>query len=490
MSDYTSEYHGYLGIPGEGDGIRLFLDNETDNLTYNTTNENLTDFLDRIRYDVDNILAPSNDHITDYDNPHRVTAKQTGAVSLTENETIFGEKIFNGFVTINELSATKITGDGSGITNIPSSSIVDLNNMTDITVNSIKSTSSSDTVMNFTNGAITLSENSTFGTVDSPISSIYASNITGSASLDLSTLNNSVISDSVMTSATVSNANLYDSMMNNTSISSSTISDTVISNATFNSDLVISDGYKLVGDGSGLYNLDEALPENVLKGDGPVTIDGSLTLNNSSAYLSVTSSSPKLILEYPSKFKYSLDVSAENDGSYPLNVRPYVYDETSSSYVEESGLIITNKTFAPHDDLSHSLGEPLKRWKSIYSDEVISGTMFSTNLTTSSLTVTDDVTMNIPQSSVIGLSSYLNDLSVSIDTKATEVKNDVDVKLEETQASIEEFVNQKMDEIPERALGEDTRILIQQLINTMLADMFHGAYEGDSNFIFEGESDE
>ena len=34
-NNYTSKYHGYLGIPGEGDGIRVFLDNETDNLISN-----------------------------------------------------------------------------------------------------------------------------------------------------------------------------------------------------------------------------------------------------------------------------------------------------------------------------------------------------------------------------------------------------------------------------------------------------------------------
>lgn len=481
-NDYTSKYHGYLGIPGEGDGIRVFLDNETDNLIYNTTNENLTDFLDRIRNDIDNIIAPSNDHITDYDNPHRVTAKQTGAVSLTENETILGEKSFSGFVTMNELSATKISGDGSGITNISSNNIVGLNNMSDITINSISSSNNSNTTMTFENGAITLSKNTTLGSSNNPITSIYSDVIIGTASLNSSRINNSIVSESI-----VLNSQMTDSEIGNSNIFSSQISDVVITNATFNSDIIASNGYKFVGDGSGLYNLDAALSDNILRADKSATINGGLTLNNSSAYLSIVASNPKFTLEYPLKFKYSLDVSSEDNGSYPLNIRPFVYDNTTSSYSEESGLITTNRIFAPYDDLSYSLGETLRRWKNLYSENVTCELVNSTDLVTNNITVTGDINMSIPQSAIIGLDSSFNELSLYIDNNSEKIKNDVDNKLQETQSSIEEYVEKKMDEIPQMVLSGDTKTYIQQLVKDMILDLFHGAYDGDSNFIFEGE---
>lgn len=127
MSDFTSKYNGYLGIPNEGSGIRVRLENETDNIEYSTTGENLTDFLDNLYEHSHQSLDNVYDHLNDYSNPHHVTAEQIGAVTLENDEIITGNKSFIGKITINDVSFpngivldsnTKIVGDGSALTNV------------------------------------------------------------------------------------------------------------------------------------------------------------------------------------------------------------------------------------------------------------------------------------------------------------------------------------------------------------------------------------
>ena len=127
MSDYTSKYHGYLGIPNEGSGIRIYLENETDSVEYTTTGENLTDFLDNLygytHGSLDNIVL----HMNDYNNPHHVTSEQVGAVSLTNDEIISGNKSFTGKVVFSDASFNQnisleneytFSGNGAGLTNL------------------------------------------------------------------------------------------------------------------------------------------------------------------------------------------------------------------------------------------------------------------------------------------------------------------------------------------------------------------------------------
>lgn len=127
MSDYTSKYHGYLGIPNEGSGIRIYLENETDSVEYTTTGENLTDFLDNLygytHGSLDNIVL----HMNDYNNPHHVTSEQVGAVSLTNDEIISGNKSFTGKVVFSNTSFNQnisleneytFSGNGAGLTNL------------------------------------------------------------------------------------------------------------------------------------------------------------------------------------------------------------------------------------------------------------------------------------------------------------------------------------------------------------------------------------
>lgn len=127
MSDFTSKYNGYLGIPNEGSGIRVRLENETDNIEYSTSGENLTDFLDNLYQHAHQSLDSVYAHLINYSNPHHVTAEQLGSVTLANDEVISGNKTFVGSVVLNNVSFpngitldsdTVFTGDGSGLTNL------------------------------------------------------------------------------------------------------------------------------------------------------------------------------------------------------------------------------------------------------------------------------------------------------------------------------------------------------------------------------------
>lgn len=127
MTDFTSKYHGHLGIPNEGSGIRIILDGDTDSIEYTSTGETLTDFLDNLYDYSHNSLDSIGIHINDFNNPHKVSCEKIGAVSLCGDEIITGNKIFSGKIELSDVSVTNnisfpsnfvFTGNGAGLTNL------------------------------------------------------------------------------------------------------------------------------------------------------------------------------------------------------------------------------------------------------------------------------------------------------------------------------------------------------------------------------------
>jgi len=175
MSDFTSKYKGYLGIPNEGSGIRVYLENETDSIEYSTTGENLTDFLDSL-YDyahgsLDKVYA----HLNDTNNPHRVTATQIGAVSLTGDEVITGNKSFSGNVSINNVV---YTNKDNQIINANKFSIASNNNFVTISPSTMtwgnKSISNS---ISYVNNSIVPQGSIDIGDSNNSFKNLYATNV-------------------------------------------------------------------------------------------------------------------------------------------------------------------------------------------------------------------------------------------------------------------------------------------------------------------------
>jgi hypothetical protein len=125
MSDYTSKYNGYLTVAdSKGEEYRVYLETDSDAIIYSSTEESLTDVIDDLLFKLQSMTNPIGAHTGNTNNPHKVTADQVGAVSLYSDQVVEGSKTFVGDVTINNLIAENISGNGSGITNIQASNIV------------------------------------------------------------------------------------------------------------------------------------------------------------------------------------------------------------------------------------------------------------------------------------------------------------------------------------------------------------------------------
>jgi hypothetical protein len=124
------KYVGYLGTPNEDNGIRVYFGNNTDNIFYDE--KSVTEILDSTASSINTAYEPLGNHIKDFNNPHKVTAKQVEAMTLDgDNEYIYSNKTFINNVTITNLNCNSISVDGQNITNITGDNItqwIDLTN--------------------------------------------------------------------------------------------------------------------------------------------------------------------------------------------------------------------------------------------------------------------------------------------------------------------------------------------------------------------------